>query len=174
MTNLPIFSAVDLCAVSPARMTVLTPAQQTELVLLLRERGVSFADIERATGLPQSELLALASQRHHLTLGGSEVPEHDEGRLTPETARGCGAPVNAARALVWMLKSKQDPIVTSYGRIELDARLTPGTAEAAIDWLVEQRHIRLTEERKRGRASSYRLTKKGEQLALRLNEGAAL
>ncbi|WP_377299756.1 hypothetical protein [Rhizobium sp. SGZ-381] len=118
---MPDFSFFGVAPLDPKRFAAMTPALQTEAVLLMVERGEGFARIMSATGLDWGGLTRLRSAKPLFRLEQFDRVEKVSGALlSPEEceARRKGfAGSNAAKVLAF-LHGQAGPLRISLRRIE--------------------------------------------------------
>lgn len=170
MTRVALF---DFKEVTPVMFHALAPHQQTEMLLLLLERGMSCADIASVIGSGSCDVERIATRTYAVNLGATDKPQSEEVKAAQVAAQNNGVPINAAKALRYFIEEGGGVVVVSRSRLESFADLASDSGEYAVEWLLKNKYLRLVDERKRGRASSYSVTPAGHQLALRLKEGEA-
>jgi|GEM_PF-5409946 len=170
MTRVALFDFKD---VTPVMFHALAPHQQTEMLLLLLERGMCCTDIAYVIGSSSCDVEHIAAQKHAVTLGAVDRSQREEVKAAQAAAQNIGVPINAAKALRFFIEEGGSVVVVSRSRLESCADLASDSAEYAVEWLLKNKFLRLVDERKRGRASSYSVTPAGRQMALRLREGEA-
>jgi hypothetical protein len=170
MTRVALF---DFKEVTPVMFHALAPHQQTEMLLLLLERGMSCAAIAYVIGSSSCDVERIAAKKHAVTLGALDQPQSEEVKAAQMAAQNNGVPINAAKALRFFIEEGDGIVVVSVSRLESCADLASDSGEYAVEWLLKNKFLRLVDERKRGRASSYSVTPAGRQMALRLKEGEA-